>query len=129
VVDTRWHVYKGDRYGHVIKIAMSGSCLMRGDQGRASFPSLYRWTQGPDNVYCGMRDRDEFWRSGQASWYLDVDTFLDARRELLTYSGRVYLGTEWSERFPGQLAVASDGQLTFSTHDRSWIFDFHTIAP
>jgi hypothetical protein len=57
---------------HTIKSYVNGRCLIRAQNGTATFPSLYMWSlPGGDTRFCGFRSADELIQNGQAAWYFD----------------------------------------------------------
>ena len=125
-------VVGGDgRMAYVIKSHVNGRCLIRGEGGIATSPSLHLWTEFPDGDarYCGFRTADDLLRNGQAAWITAAFPYG------VNHTGAVVKSLRTTHPIPGFLAFASLPDLWPNLFDRTvhaafsntatpWYFDF-----
>lgn len=126
-----WEVYavkaENGMRAHVLKSHVNGRCLARGQDSRASTPSLHLWSlPGGDPKYCGFRSAAELIKDGQAAWSLDTmvihpDLFIAYAISAGRTPHRRALGFPRPSTFP---AVWGGTHASFTSGASHWMFEF-----
>ena len=133
-----WHVHavtasSGTR-AYVIKTLVDDRCLIRGECGVASAPTLFLWTAiaGGDRVYCGFRNADELIANGQAAWDITGTRFQDghvvatALSNLRSPQGHLSFVTTWYTQFPN--TVDRSTFAGFTSDANPWFYTFWPVG-